>query len=245
MNVIGVRRQARSRAERLHRGLGADIERLREDAGVTRSALARASGVDPGYLWRIEAGTERPSLEIYARLAASLGADLSARLYPNSGPVIRDRHQAAILEALLAMVHPRWRPYPEMAVRRPSRGWIDVGLHDARSGILVATEIQSELRRLEQLLRWASEKAASAASWDGWVHLGGTPTVSQLLVVRATRSNRAVAREFRRTLTAAFPAHPDDALSALTGPESWPGAAILWAAADSQAAGRYRIATGM
>lgn len=70
-------RQARRTAERLHRSVAADIGRLRSDAGVTRVALARGSGVDPGYLCRIEQGSERPSLETYAQLAAALGADLS------------------------------------------------------------------------------------------------------------------------------------------------------------------------
>jgi len=145
-----------------------DVARLRHDAGIKPAELARASSIDPGFLCRIERGTEHPTLETYARLAAALGADLSVRLYPNTGPTIRDRHQAPILEALLAVLHPRWRAYPEIAVRRPSRGWIDVGLHDARGRIILATEIQSELRRLEQLIRWSAEKAASLPSWEGW-----------------------------------------------------------------------------
>jgi transcriptional regulator with XRE-family HTH domain len=189
---------------------------------VTRSELARGAGVDAGYLWRIEAGTERPSLEIYARPANALGADLAARLYPNTGPTIRDRHQAGILEALLSVLHPRWKPYLEIAVRRPSRGWIDVGLHVPRAGIFVAVEIQSELRRLEQFIRWSAEKAASLPSWEGWTRLGDAPTVSQLLIVRDTRTTRMVAREFRRTLDAAFPANPEDALGALTAVDRGP-----------------------
>jgi transcriptional regulator with XRE-family HTH domain len=209
--------------------MGTDVLRLREDAGISRSALARSSGVDAGYLCRIEHGSEHPSVEIYARLADALGADLAVRLYPNTGPAIRDRHQARILEALLAALHPRWTPYPEIAVRRPSRGWIDAALHDPRSRVIVATEIQSELRRLEQLIRWSGEKVASLASWEGWPRLGEVPTVSQLLIVRDTRTTRGVAREFRRTLDASYPAHPDDALAALVGVAPWPGPALLWA----------------
>lgn len=197
--------------------------------------------MDSSYLARIEDGTATPSLETYARLAAALGADLSVRLYPNTGPTIRDRHQAPIVEALLAALHPRWRAYPEIAVRRPSRGWIDVGLHDARGRIVVATEIQSELRRLEQLIRWSAEKAASLPSWDGWAHLGEAPAVSQLLIIRDTRTTRGIAREFRRTLQASYPAHPEDALGALVGLEPWPGPAVLWAVFGPKSAGDIRI----
>ena len=78
-------------------------------------------------------------------------------------------------------------------------------------------------------MRWSAEKASSIPSWDGWVRLGEAPSVSQLLLVRDTRATRAVARAFRRTLSAAYPARPDDALSALTGLGPWPGASILWA----------------
>jgi transcriptional regulator with XRE-family HTH domain len=212
---------------------------------VTRSELARGAGVDAGYLWRIEAGTERPSLEIYARLANALGADLAARLYPNTGPTIRDRHQAGILESLLSVVNPRWKPYLEIAVRRPSRGWIDVGLHDPRAGIFVAVEIQSELRRLDQLIRWSAEKAASLPSWEGWTRLGDAPTVSQLLIVRETRTNREVAATYRRQLRAAYPADAMDALDALTtATASWPGAAVVWASGRGTAAAPWRIVVG-
>ncbi|MBF8290633.1 MAG: family transcriptional regulator [Chloroflexi bacterium] len=229
MNTANLRRASVRTADRVRVAAATDVVRLRADAGLSRAELARGSGVDPSYLWRIERGAVTPSLATYAQIAAALGADLSVRLYPNTGPAIRDRHQAQILEALLATLHPRWKPYPEIAVRRPSRGWIDVGLHDQRNGILVATEIQSELRRLEQLIRWSGEKAASVASWEGWGRLGDETTVSQLLIVRDTRATRAVATEFRRTLDAAFPAHPDDALAALMGTAPWPGPALLWA----------------
>ena len=137
-------------AARVHRGLAEDIDRLRTDAGLTVAALARAAGVDPGYLHRILAGTQRPSYEIYARVAAALGADLVSRLYPDTGPLVRDRHQARMLEALLRVLHPRWRVFTEVAVRRPSRGWIDAVLHDPREGVAVAVEVQSELRRADR-----------------------------------------------------------------------------------------------
>src|SRR4051794_31251245 len=163
---------ARRVAGRLPHGLGGDVRRLREDAGLNRAALAAEAGVDLTYLGRIEDGLAKPSFETYARLAAALGSDLAALLYPNTGPAIRDRHQARILEALINKLHPRWRAYPEVAVRPPARGWIDIVLHDKSAGSLVAVEIQSVLPRLEQLLRWSAEKAASLPSWEGHAQLG-------------------------------------------------------------------------
>ncbi len=213
-----------------HRALGEELRRFREDAGLTRLAVARAAGVDDAYVGRVEDGRGCPSLETYQRLAAALGLDLSVRLYPNTGPTVRDRHSAPMLEGVLQALDRRWRPLTEVAVRSPSRGWIDAVLHDARGRVIVATELQSELRRLEQLIRWHAAKAASLPSWEGWPRLGEEPQISRLLVVRRTRATRAVAAEFAQQLRVAYPAHPDDACAALTTPHApWPGAALLWA----------------
>jgi hypothetical protein len=185
--------------------------------------------MNPGFLQRIEDGQTSASIETYAKLALALGSDLSARLYPNTGPTIRDRHQARIAEGLIGMLHPRWKAYPEVAVRRPSRGWIDLILHEARAALVVATEVQSDLRRLEQLLRWFPEKVASLPSWEGWAHLGAVTQTSQLLIVRSTKATRLIGREFERQLAAAYPAHPADAIAALIGAAPWPGNALIWA----------------
>jgi transcriptional regulator with XRE-family HTH domain len=201
-------RVARRAADRVHRTLAEDLRRLCADAGVTQAALARAAAMDSGSLARILAGTVRPSVDTYARLATALGADLSSRLYPNTGPAIRDRHQAPMLEALLTVLHPRWSPFTEVAVWRPSRAWIDAALHDPRAGILLASELQSELRRLEQLVRWSAEKAASLPSWEGWVHLGGEPRIERLLVVRRTRADARGRRRLHPPAPRRLPSPP-------------------------------------
>jgi transcriptional regulator with XRE-family HTH domain len=227
-----VRRATRRR----HAVLAEDLVRLREDAGVSRTRLAGEAGVDRRYLDRIEAGDARPSIETCVRLATALGADLVTRLYANAGPYLRDRWQAPMLEEVLRVRHPRWEPYPEALVTRPVRGWIDVALHERRERVLVATELQSELRRLEQLVRWQAAKAAALPSWEGFDHLDEEPRISQLVIVRRTRATREVAAQFGRQLRAAYPAHPDDAVAALVGSAAWPGAALVWMAVDAKGA---------
>lgn len=225
----GVERAAGRAAARAAQAFREDVERLREDAGISVPELAAGAGVGVSYLYRILAGDAEPSDRTRARLAVALGADLSLRLYPNTGPLVRDRHQARIAEALLHVLDPRWQRFAEVRVTRPSRGWIDLVLHEPRERVIVATEIQSELRRLEQLIRWSGEKAASLPSWEGWDRLGAPPTISRLLVVRRTRATRAVAADFSGQLRLAYPAHPDDALAALTSSAPWPGPAMIWA----------------
>lgn len=225
----------------MRRGLVEQVGRLRNDAGLSTRQLATAAGLSERYVARILAGTERPTLEAYGRLAAVLGADLSVRLYPNTGAAIHDRHQAPILEHLLLVLHPRWHPFTEVAVQRPSRGWIDAAFHEARERVIVATEIQGTLPRLEQLVRWSAAKADALPSWDGWTHLGEAPAISQLLVVRRTRATRAVAAEFAAQLRVAYPAHPDDAIASLAGTAPWPGAALVWAVIEH---GKARLVPG-
>jgi hypothetical protein len=192
--------------------------------------------VDPAYVHRILSGDVGASLETYARLAIALGADLSGKVFPNTGPTVRDHLQAPILELALHDRHPRWQPFLEVVVRRPHRGSIDVVLHEPREAIAIASEIQSELRRLEQLIRWQAMKADALPSWEGWDRLGEAPAISRLLIIRRTRATRQVAAEYGSQLRAAYPAHPDDALEALTGTAPWPGPALLWVSLDARGA---------
>jgi transcriptional regulator with XRE-family HTH domain len=212
--------------------IGADIARLRSDAGLTVASLAREAGIDPGYLWRIEHGRREATIGALAAIADPLGADLAIRLYPNTGPRVRDRHQAGILERVLELVdRDRWTTSVEVAVRKPARGSIDLVLHDRAARLIVATEIESLLRRIEQLLRWHQDKAVGLPSADLWPFAAaeGEPRISRLLIVRSTAANREIARQFEHVLAAAYPGRSAAARAALTGIGAFPGPAILWA----------------
>lgn len=101
--LLAADRRARDR----QRSLGVELKRLREDSALSLTAVARAAGVSAAQLSRIENGNTEASRRALFRVAAVLGADLSERLFPTTGPTIRDRHQAQILEALLTVLHPR------------------------------------------------------------------------------------------------------------------------------------------
>jgi transcriptional regulator with XRE-family HTH domain len=229
------------RTEAQQRDIAEKLRALVEDAGVSQRQLATIAGLAQGYISDVLAGTEHPSMAAYHRIAAALGADLSLALYPNTGPRLHDRWQAPMQEAVLRARHPRWEPYLEAFVTRPVQGWVDVALHERREEVLVASELQSELRRIEQLVRWHAAKARSLPSWEGFVHLGNAPRISQLLIVRRTRATRSVVAEFERQLRVAYPAHPDDAVGALTGVAPWPGAALAWMVVEG---GRARLVPG-
>ncbi len=232
-------RQAESAAQLVARAVGTEVARQRSDAGISQRRLASAAGINQSLLARIEAGQARPSIATMARLAAALDADVIVRLYPNTGPPIRDRHQARMVEALLRLLHPSWRATLEVPVRNPARGVIDVVLHSAARNVVVAVEVQSELRRVEQQLRWAAEKAESLPSSELWRRVTHTepPTISRLLLLRSTRTTRALVGDLQATFAAAYPADAGatrDALTTEAGP--WPGDALLWATVEAGAA---------
>ena len=54
-------------------GVGARIQRLREDKGWKQSDLARRAGFDQGFISHVESGKKTMSLEGLVRIAAALG----------------------------------------------------------------------------------------------------------------------------------------------------------------------------
>jgi transcriptional regulator with XRE-family HTH domain len=224
------RRKARTRSVR--GSIGVDLRRLREDAALTQAAVAAAAGISAGHLCGIEQGLSEASTSVLVGIADVLGADLSIRAYPNTGPRIHDRIQSQIVEHLLRIVRPRWRPFVEVPVTRPARGYVDVVLADSVQPLYVATEVSSDIRRLEQHFRWAQDKAASLPSADLWTNALAGSEVSRLLVLRSTHNRRDLAQRFPDTFEALYPARARDVFDALCGDRPWPGSGILWARVD-------------
>jgi transcriptional regulator with XRE-family HTH domain len=229
----GIERRAVQQVRNQRRSLARDLLRLRSDAGATQGRVAAVAGIDRSHYSRIEAGTALPGLETLASIATALGADASIRLFAGAGPRLTDRHQARMVETLIRSLDPVWRPHVEVPVSRPARGVIDVVLEHRISGLLVATEVQSDLRRLEQQVRWSKEKAASLGS-SALVHPGSEPVVSTLLVLRSTAATRGLAREFASILGVAYPARTADALAAIRSGGPWPGPSIVWIRIDGE-----------
>ena len=200
---------------------------------MTRAAIAEIAGIDASYLGDIENGEAKASVEMLFRVATSLDADLGLRVFPNTGPRIRDRFQAPMLESLLALVGRGWDRYPEVVVSRPVRGVIDLVLAARAVRQVVSVEIHSDLRRVEQQLRWAAEKSEALPSSAIWPTIAPSDPVtpsSRLLVLRSTARTRSLVRQFASTFDAAYPANPVDVLAALENPAMpWPGNGLLWA----------------
>lgn len=235
------RKSSRTANGRLSRdmriAIGAEIRRMRLDAGLSQRRLAALAEIDHGYLSLIERGLREPSLAVLVAIAAALGGAVNVRLHPGTGPRINDHIQARIVEELVRILHPRWIRMLEVPVYRPARGVIDLVAHDRAADLVVATEVQSQLRRLEQQLRWSNEKADALPSADFWRFAGSGPRIGRLLVLRSTRVNHEIVARFSATIVASYPARTANAYAALTtGDAPWPGDSLLWARVEGDRA---------
>lgn len=235
------RKAARTSNGRLCRemriAIGGEIRRMRVDAGLSQRRLAALAEIDHGFLSLIERGLREPSLSVLVAIATALGGTVGVRIHPGTGPRISDRIQARMVEELVRIMDPRWVPMLEVPVYRPSRGVIDLVAHDQEAGVVVAIEVQSQVRRLEQQLRWLNEKADALPSAEFWRFVDPAPRVERVLVLRSTQANREVALRFATTLATAYPARSADARAAFTTAHiPWPGSAMLWATVELDAA---------
>lgn len=215
-----IQRDGSERARRLRQEVSTAIRTARRDAGLSLRGLAKAAGVSASTLAALERDAHDPSIEVLARLGSALGMELGVRLYPGTGPLVRDHIQAAMVEALITVLAAHWQPTPEVSVQRPVRGVIDLVL-EAPEPPLIAVEGQSQIRRLEQQVRWSHVKAEALSTARG-------KPVERLLLIRSSKANRAVASEYSATLRAAYPARTAEAYAALVGTKPWPGDAIVW-----------------
>jgi hypothetical protein len=220
-------RQVHARLRRLVRSIGEDLERLRVDTGATKAAVANAAGLDRTFYGRMERGDAHASLETLVAVGIAMGADVSIRLYPDRGPRLADRHSARMIDVTLRALAPVWRSHLEVRVERPVRGYIDVLLERRDQPLIVVAESESMLPRLEQQIRWASERAAAIASSD-LVGPGPIPEVSKLLILRSTERTRGLARTFESILRTAYPARAREAVDSLRTGSTWPRDAIIW-----------------
>lgn len=239
--LLSSRKTARTTNGRLSRDLrlavGGEIRRVRIDAGLTQRRLAGLAEIDHGFLSLIERGLREPSLAVLVSIATALGGTISVRLHPGTGPRIMDPIQARIVEALVRILDSRWIPMLEVPVYRPSRGVIDLVVHDRAAAVLVAVEVHSELRRLEQQVRWLNEKADALPSADFWRFVDPPARIERVLVLRSTAANRQVASRFAATLATAYPARSADAYDALTSSDGpWPGSGLIWATVEGDSA---------
>jgi transcriptional regulator with XRE-family HTH domain len=201
-------------AGRLRTSLADELRTVRIGAGLSQADVARAAHLSKAELSRIERGAAPwVSIDALCRIAAPLGLDLSVRLFP-AGEPIRDRAQQPLLARLRSRLAPdlRWKPEAVMPLPGDRRAW-DAMIHGA--GWRLAVEAESRLHDIQALERRIALKQRD----DG--------NVDVLLLVNATRANRAVLATQRDSLRARLPIDGRMMLRALAGGRHPGGSGIV------------------
>jgi hypothetical protein len=152
-------------------------------------------------------------------MLACVGLDLSVRAYP-AGRGIRDEAQLALIARLISLVQPRWDWLTEVPIPLTGdpRAW-DVVLRG--SAVTIGVEAESRLRDIQALDRRVMLKLRDSG-FDRVV-----------IVVTATRTNRAVLREIGESVRTNYPIPSRQALDALVRGRDPGGNAIVALAVPS------------
>lgn len=193
--------------------LGQELRDARLALGLRQSDVARAAGISPSWISRIERG-EAPEVgfRLLCVLFAVVGMDLSSRAYPGGAPLRDDGHHKLLARTRLIL--PEGAPW-QTEVPLP-------GSHDQRAwdattrlwGLRIGIEAEMRLTDAQ-----AFERRVMLKARDG--------EVDRVIVVLAdTRWNRSVLREVGDALRASFPLQGQAALDAIRSPND-PGCNLL------------------
>ncbi len=201
---------------------GEEFRLLRRRAGVSQAAVTRGIGVDRSAICRLEAGDPTVSPAIRARAAAVLGADFRLGLYPAASPLIHDAAHARLVESLLQMRHPSWKPLVE--ARIPGQGRRSSDLRLDRDVDIVLLEFETHVHVLEAIIREGHDKRDTVAAASG-----PGASVHAVLVLPPIKHHRDLVAAHPDTVRTAFPVPSRIIRRALQEPGGrWPGDGILW-----------------
>lgn len=195
------RTRGRWRGARLRSELVGSWRELRLAAGLTQAAVARASGIARSTYADLEHGrTVEVSLLRASMVSAALGHDLSVKLYP-SGPPIRDVAHLRLLSLLVEQLSPAWRVTQEapIPIDGDRRAW-DLRLDGPTSIGIEAETRPGDLQAIQRSIHLKQRDSGVARV---------------ILLVRGTRRNRLLMREFVPALRAAFPLRTAEVMRAL------------------------------
>jgi transcriptional regulator with XRE-family HTH domain len=180
--------------ERAIRDLVDELRSRRLALGLSLDVVARAIGVSPSLVSRIERHEIRwPRADHLGAMAAGLGLDLRLNAYP-AGEAVRDRVQLLLLPAFRDRIHPSiaWRCEVGLPIRGDRRAWDAVAV--APDGGWTGIEGISRMGEVDGIVRRANLKQRD------------DPRISRVvLVVADTVRNREALRLGAATVRPDFP----------------------------------------
>ena len=205
------RKRGRSIAVRL---IGEAIV-ARQSAGLSQRSLARLLGCSQAEVSRIERlkTIERVSLVDIAAIAAVLGLELGAHLYP-AGVPIRDSGHQALLGRFRATLAEIWLAEAEQLLPGPgeARAW-DLVL--SVRGCVVGVEAETRVRDVQAFVRRIRERERD----------GGVAVI--VIVLAESAHNRRVLPELLEALGPAYATSPRRVLNALREGRALSGSGLI------------------
>ena len=193
--------------------IGTELRDERLAAGLSQSHVAEVAGLTQSRISRTERGRRLPPrLDELGVHCAALGLRLSVKAYPEGMPV-RDVAQLRLLQRLRLQLHSElgWKTEVMVGGLRDERAWDAVIFGPQKVGV----DAETRLRDMQALQRKVESK---------WRDSGVSRVV---LLVAATRHNRAVLREFRAALASTFSLETAAVMKALRAGEALPANGIV------------------
>jgi transcriptional regulator with XRE-family HTH domain len=226
--------------------IGRSLRAIRVRLGLRQADVARRAGCSRSFVSKVERGLARSGdVRRVERLCVALGADLDIRIRWRGEGLDRllDEGHATLIDGFLPVLRTAgWQVALEVTFNEfGDRGSIDIfGWHPATRSLLVVEiksvvpDAQGTLAPLDRKVRVAP-KLARARGWD-------LATVSRLLVIGDTTTNRERVRRFDELFDVALPIRGRDVrrwLSTPAGPIEG-----LWFLPDSTHRGAPRSTAG-
>jgi transcriptional regulator with XRE-family HTH domain len=208
--------RARARSVEFLHAFAGEVRKARLDAGLSQRVVGSAVGVSRTYVAEVERNCA-PGITVAVayRVAAAVGLDLAARLYPGPGP-IHDLPQIRLLRRCRVRLGPAWLWNYEstLPIEGDQRAW-DARIVHRRSRLECVLDAETRIRDGQALLRRQMLKRRD------------DPQPRHLLLVNATSWNRRALREAVELFADAYPISTRRALAALAQGDDPGGDALI------------------
>lgn len=212
--------------------IGAEVQRLRERRGLTKSELATRAGLGRMVESRIERGVANPDLDALQRIAVALGRPLVVSFGGRDPAELpADAGHLGIQELVLRLGRTAGYEGSFELQTRPSEPWrsADVGLAAAAQCRLVHVECWNTFGDIGNAVRSSHRKLAEleGLAIPRW---GLSGKARLVWVVRATARNRALLARYPEVFARALPGSSRGWVDALTLGAALPAEpGLVWA----------------
>lgn len=208
--------RGRRRGRELVRSRVADLRTERIGAGISQAALAKAAGIAPAQVSRLEGDIASDVTVVrLAEIASLLGMELSVGLHPIGDP-IRDKGQQALGKRFDGLLADAWQVTNEtlLPMAGDQRAW-DKLLRLKADDYRVGVDLETRIRDIQALTRRTRMRERD----------GGVDVI--LVVLADTATNRQLAVELRASLGQGYETQPREILAALRAGRRLNGSGVI------------------